>query len=114
ALRAATARELVTRRELVKVVSALGDHGIRPLLFKGAALGFTHYPSPVLRPRIDVDLLIGRNDVEVAANTFSGLGYEKAVSVTGKMIRSQSTYWRCDHLGFDHVFDLHWKISNSH
>ena len=43
--------EQVVRHELREVIAALSAEGIRPLLFKGAALAFTHYPNPVLRPR---------------------------------------------------------------
>src|SRR5262249_1172510 len=50
--------EMMRRRELVRILKILADVGIGVLVFKGAALGRTHYPAPHLRPRSDTDLLI--------------------------------------------------------
>ena len=50
--------ELARKYELVRVLESLAQSGIAPLLLKGAALAYSLYPSPALRPRADTDLLI--------------------------------------------------------
>ena len=64
ALRDVAAVELLRKRELLEVLRALDDAGVAPLLLKGAALAYSIYPSPVLRPRADTDLLIPDDDRE--------------------------------------------------
>src|SRR5688572_32730630 len=50
--------ELVRRAELRRVLEAFHCAGISSILFKGAALAYTHYQFPHLRPRLDTDLLV--------------------------------------------------------
>src|SRR5262249_13906025 len=50
--------ELARRAEITRVIEALCSAGMPPLVLKGGALAYTHYPSPALRPRSDTDLLI--------------------------------------------------------
>jgi len=117
--------EQIGRRELRNVLGALRHEGIRPLLFKGAALAFTHYPDPALRPHVDVDLLVRAHDVRMADEVFSRLGYTCSPCVTGELVRSgasdaaieqylvssQIPYHKSDRYGFAHAFDLHWNVS---
>ncbi len=56
--RRATARELFLAAEFEQDLNALAAEGIQTLLLKGTALAYTLYPSPALRPRCDVDLLL--------------------------------------------------------
>ncbi len=69
--RAAVIEDVVRHTELVHVLEALSAAGVRALLFKGAALGYTHYPAAYLRVRADTDLLvigeIGIGNTTVAA-----------------------------------------------
>src|SRR5919204_3577011 len=54
--------ELVRREELRRVVDALHCAGISSIVLKGAALAYTYYQFPHLRPRLDTDLLVAPDD----------------------------------------------------
>ncbi|MGH9409298.1 MAG: nucleotidyltransferase family protein, partial [Vicinamibacterales bacterium] len=51
----AIAEDLLRQRELAQVLRAWHAAGVRALLFKGAAVAYTHYPAPHLRARADTD-----------------------------------------------------------
>jgi hypothetical protein len=128
ALRAEAAIEQVRRRELHRVLDALSDAGVDPLVFKGAALAFTHYPDPVVRPRLDTDLLVRAAEVPDAARALERLGYRAALSITAELLNSprpaeqvmrfkassQIAYARSDGFGLHHECDLHWQPSIPH
>lgn len=105
------ATELVLRRELGDVLAAFEAGGVRTLVFKGAALGFTHYAVPAARPRIDADLLVRPEDREAASRTLERLGYRQPLRIPGELTRSQAVHEKVDALGVTHIIDLHWKIS---
>lgn len=115
ACRAVVRNEAITRSirrvELIAVLHALLAEGVRPLLFKGAALGYTHYQKPILRPHVDVDLLVRQEEVAAAVAVFEKMGYGGAPCVTGELVRSQLPYHKLDAHGVQHVIDLHWKVS---
>jgi hypothetical protein len=115
---AATARaqaifELAHRVEIVRVLAALASAGAAPLLLKGAALAYSHYPSAALRPRADTDLLIPRDRRKETELALARLGYIKGTSVEGEFICSQAAWSRSDTLGATHHLDIHWRINNS-
>jgi hypothetical protein len=111
ALRDAAAIEQVVRRELGDVATALRRDGVDTLLFKGAALALTHYASPVLRPHVDIDVLLPADAVPEATAVFERLGYRRPPYVTGQLVSSQLPYQKLDRHGVRHAYDLHWKIS---
>ena len=105
--------ELAYRVEVVRVLEALEAASVQPLLLKGAALAYSHYPSPPLRPRADTDLLIPRDRRREAELTLARLGYAKSMGVEGELISYQATWSRSDTLGATHHLDIHWRINNS-
>ena len=104
--------EQITRRELREVIAALHAEGVRPLLFKGAALAFTHYPDPALRPRLDVDVLVSSDEIQITTSVLQRLGYRRSLCVSGELVSSQLPYDKVDRYGVQHAIDLHWKLSN--
>lgn len=108
---AAVATELVQRKELAAVLKALDDGGIRILLFKGAALAFTHYAYSSDRPRLDADLLVAPAQRQAAAQVLERLGYRPPPRIPGSLIQSQAVFEKTDELGVAHTIDLHWHIS---
>ena len=54
----------VRTRVLAEVLDICQGNGIRVLVVKGGALAHLLYPDPALRPMSDLDLLVGRADVE--------------------------------------------------
>jgi hypothetical protein len=87
--------------------------GLQPLLIKGAALAYTHYDSPGLRPRCDTDVLVEVAEVGAVGKLLAALGYEPAHSVSGDLASYQTTYSKQGQYGVQHALDVHWKINNS-
>lgn len=76
-VRGATARSLNLRFELDRILTLLDEAAIPAMLLKGAALVEAVYPHPGLRPMVDLDILIRREDLERAHATLaSALGYD--------------------------------------
>ncbi len=98
--------------ELRVVLDTLTQRGIRPLLMKGTPLAYTHYPASDLRPRSDTDLLIARDDCQAAHQAMLDLGYTPSNAVSGELIMHQHLYTKADAHGVNHLFDIHWKVSN--
>jgi putative nucleotidyltransferase-like protein len=109
-LRAAAALDAAREPELRSVIAALAE--ATPVLIKGAALAYTHYQRPELRPREDTDLLISGDDKERVAAALEGLGYQRTTEVDGLLVTGQFHFQRHDGCGVRHVLDVHWKISN--
>ena len=72
-------RAAVARDKCVdQLLAAFGLVGIPVILLKGAALAHRIYPSPELRPMVDIDVLIDPADTERAVAIARGLGYSFA------------------------------------
>lgn len=110
--RADAALEVVRRLELERVVGAMGSVGVRPLLLKGAALAYLHYPEPSLRPRYDTDLLVHPDDLATVTQTMHALAYRRSTQTSGDLVMPQVNFEKTDRLGACHVYDVHWKIAN--
>jgi len=104
ALRAA-GLESVQAGVLREVLAALP---VRPLVTKGTALAYSIYPSPDLRPRTDVDLLIDERDLETVRAGFASIGFRETVSV----IR-QHMFYRVDANRIMQSYDVHLDITNN-
>ncbi|HMF94057.1 MAG TPA: nucleotidyltransferase family protein [Vicinamibacterales bacterium] len=61
-----------------EILDALERGSIRTLVLKGAALAWTIYPSPALRPMTDIDLLVDRSDAAKAQTVIRQLGFDAA------------------------------------
>ena len=107
-----TALELVRKPKLVRVLDALAERGVHPLLMKGTPLAYTHYPSPSLRQRGDTDMLIRKPDLETTRQVLAELGYEHQNAVSGELVSYQFTTIKRDVHGVPHALDVHWKITN--
>src|SRR5262249_14603233 len=106
------ARELVQRVELQRVIAALHNRGVSPLLMKGASLAFDVYPDPAWRVRSDVDLLIRAADRAAALGCLADLGYTSEPEVSGRLVSSQFHSERVDAGRVRHLFDVHRKIAH--
>jgi len=96
-----------------RVVSALGEAGFQPLLFKGAALAHRCYAESWLRPRVDTDILIPRATADDAAHALERLGLARLPRPTGDYVTHQFTY-TATVSGVRSDFDVHWKVSDPH
>jgi putative nucleotidyltransferase-like protein len=111
-LRAAAVLEIQRQRELRCVLAGLAVAGVKPILLKGAALAYTHYRRPELRPRTDVDMMIPVSCRDVTARALGTLGYERCAEVDGELTTGQFHYQKRDRQGLFHALDVHWRISN--
>ena len=109
--RAQAAEELVRERELISVLAALASEGIRPILLKGTALAYSVYANPSLRPRVDTDLLIKRQEVNVVRRVMEDHGYAAPIHCEGELLFCQFQLKKIDAFGLQHTLDVHWKIS---
>jgi hypothetical protein len=106
------AADLYRERELRRVLDALAARGVRAVVFKGAALAYTHYARPDLRPRDDSDLLVPPEARATAHHTLVGLGYRPHQHVTGDLVSYQAIYEKTQNGVVLHVVDLHWRVAN--
>ena len=99
--------EQLQQAELASVLSALAAKPVPVLLMKGAALAYSHYPSPALRPRADCDLLVPPGAREPAVRALTALGFRRASGPAGEYVGYQAALVRgaC-------TVDLHWRISD--
>jgi hypothetical protein len=95
------------------VLEALRSADVDALLIKGAALSHTHYPQPYLRPRVDIDLLVERRDVERAHQALERDGWSRDIESDAELATGQRHYTKPVGAGgrVERV-DLHWRIAN--
>ena len=104
--------EQLSRSELSAVLGDLTSRGVRSIVLKGAALAYTHYPHPCLRPREDFDLLVPEARRREAFRALRARAYVPLEMVTGALVTSQQTFVREAGPGVRHTCDLHWRVSN--
>lgn len=80
---ASAARGLRVKVLLLRCLDALAAEGVVPVLLKGYGLGLRLYPDPLQRATSDVDLLVGRDEVERASRVLAGLGLAEVPSEEG-------------------------------
>ncbi len=110
-VRLAAARELSEAHDLSRLVDAAHNRGLELLLLKGAALAYTHYRQPYLRPRNDIDLFLRSADLGGAEDLLASLGYERAPEADAEMWTGQRHYVKAAPSGAVHI-DLHWRVAN--
>jgi hypothetical protein len=111
--RAQVVADVVAERELRAALAALEERGARPLLMKGAALAYTHYARPDLRPRLDTDILISTGERSVVRDALAELGYAESAQPGGELLMYQTTYIKVAGTVKVHAIDVHWKIANA-
>jgi len=99
-------------RELRRVLDGLAAADVPCLLLKGAALAYTLYAQPHLRPRRDTDILIRPGDVPRLEALMRKTGYTRAVETSGDLASSQRHFDGPGVNGSLHALDLHWRIAN--
>ncbi|MFL6280558.1 MAG: nucleotidyltransferase family protein [Vicinamibacterales bacterium] len=109
--RVAAARELVRAREIACVLDSLASRRVFPIILKGAALAYTIYDSPALRPHVDTDLLVAREHIAIVRDVLTRRDYVEPPMTDGELVFSQFQMARVDRFGTGHVFDIHWRIS---
>jgi hypothetical protein len=101
-------REAVVKEALAELVAC----GVAPLVIKGTALAYSHYPQPACRPRDDTDLLLREADRAAAAAALADLGYVPMNSVSGQLVSYQQIFVRGGPGPLSHILDVHWRVLN--
>jgi len=106
----ATARYLIFRRELGRLLVSVAEDGIPLIPLKGLVLAETLYPDPVLRPSSDLDLLVRPDTVRAVDALLQGLGYRRladAHSWSFDLTYDRATVYQGPH---GVRVDLHWSL----
>jgi hypothetical protein len=111
-LRKASVVAMLRQRTLRRLVEAFDAAAVRMLLLKGAALSYTVYPAPYLRPASDIDVLISRDSLDAAESVLATLGFVRELEPDAESASMQRHYARRDACDADHFIDLHWQIAN--
>jgi Uncharacterised nucleotidyltransferase len=106
-------RELLVPTWIQGVLSALGSRGVPCVVLKGAALAYSLYRQPHLRPRADLDLLIPEARRDEARSALAELGYQFHAAVSGRFVSAEMSAAGRDTHGIDRIVDVHWRISNA-
>jgi hypothetical protein len=108
----AAAIERAQHAELDRVTAALGDGGVSALVMKGAAVAYSHYPEPSLRPRAGLDLVVAKGDRGEAERILSAAGYEPDLKAPRAPASGQCRYRRRDRQVPEPI-ELHWRVTDS-
>jgi hypothetical protein len=97
------------RALLGKLLAALAEKGVRPLLLKGTALAYSAYVTPALRSRGDTDMLVAEHEVDAARACLAAAGLTPAPE--GPLNPAEA--WFLDPGdGSEHSVDLHAELVN--
>jgi len=111
-LRKAAILDALRESELRRLLEAFAAAGIDVLLLKGAALAYTLYPAPHLRPRADVDLLIAPERLDEVDRLLATQGWRRDVEPEFAEGAGQRHYHGPRGAAIVEHLDLHWKIAN--
>jgi hypothetical protein len=104
-------RSLTQEAVRARLCRRLAERGIPGLLLKGAALAFTHYDDPVLRPMADLDLLVPPGQLEQAARCLEESGCRpfsaEPVALSVRRSRPHLVY---EDARTGEVVELHWQL----
>lgn len=99
--------------ELRRLLDALNQAGICPVVFKGAHLAHTLYPTPACRPMGDVDLWVTHAEMPAAIAALETLGYQMAEKERRPHALTQHTDGEVrmvSHQVGQGLVELHWGV----
>ncbi len=111
AIRTEAAYQMLRDRDVVRLAAGCQANGIAPIFFKGYALANTVYPTPRLRPSVDVDLIVRPSEIETVVVVLEGIGFERFSPYRGQL-HSNEVVCRRRTQGTMIEFDCHFEINN--
>jgi hypothetical protein len=105
--------DLLRTAELTKLLDALFEIDVQPLLLKGTPLSYALYPATGLRPRCDTDLLIPESARDAVDEVMTRMGYKPFYEASADYINSQVAYFTDEGPASVNSYDVHWLISNN-
>ena len=103
------ARQVVMRRNLLRILEALDGRGIRVSVMKGPSLALSVYDEPGLRPFTDVDLLVESHLVGEALEVIAGDAMVRGVPAKRPKADKRDVVVS-DPGGVVFNLDLHWDL----
>lgn len=104
--------EGVAHAQLVRVTAAFASAGIPAAILKGSALAYTHYPEPWCRPRMDLDLLVHRDDRDRSRAVMHALGYQADRPMSSRWLMQQDAWKRAPGTAAALAVDVHFELTN--
>lgn len=101
------------KRLLTQALDALTQAGLRPILMKGTALAYSHYPRPAARVRGDSDILIEEDGRDHAFEALERAGFARPLTAGGATLVAEALFEKQALSGGLHDFDLHWRLNSS-
>ncbi len=98
--------------EIRRVLAALAQQGVDPVLFKGIPLALTVYEQAHHRPSSDVDLLVRKVDLPKIRVIMRELGYRVTPDLIFGTLSQQVQFWRESQSGLEHLFEFHLQVNN--
>lgn len=105
--------ELRHQQVLTRLMTALSERDITPLLFKGTGLAYDLYPNPVWRSRGDTDILVVAEDIETCREVLVAQGFERDFALPGDVVSYEENWTLRTSEGSVHCIDVHRRINNS-
>ena len=111
-LRTAAVRDDRRERALRGLLDTCARRGVEALVLKGAAVAYTHYREPYLRPRTDIDLFIRRDARDDAEAAIVDDGWTRDAEPDVELAGAQRHYTKT--IGGSEIarIDLHWRLVN--
>lgn len=100
-------RNLILRKKTVEIIKEFKDKGIDCLVLKGLYLAFSVYPDAGLRPMVDADLLVKKEDLDRITGILNALGYAEQSPKMQRVYGCDATF-----SGKDEAcsIDIHWDL----
>jgi Uncharacterised nucleotidyltransferase len=104
----------IQQEKIIEVIKALRQANLEVILLKGADIQHRLYGDPEVRPMVDLDVLLGPDDLPRAARVLAGIGYRLAP----KYRDPAPGYWQLLGEAVHYInptdnlllVDLHWEI----
>jgi hypothetical protein len=104
----AECQQLLAGKQLRDIIGAFDAGGIESIVLNGPALAASYYPDPALRPFIDLDILVRREDRERALAILLARGY--AHEIPGRSLEHVPASYLAPPGGSGLLpIDLHWE-----
>ncbi|MCI0453479.1 MAG: nucleotidyltransferase family protein [Candidatus Dadabacteria bacterium] len=96
--------------ELRRVLQAFNEKGIEVMVLKGAALAKNVYGNIALRPMVDIDFMVRKEDLGSSEKLISELGYVFAGKRSLGWYRENNYHIQYLHQDKKIVIEIHWHI----
>jgi hypothetical protein len=107
------ARNMYLYAELLRIIKAFGDKGVKVIVLKGAVLAKIVYKDIGLRSMMDIDLLVKKEDLPYAKETMSNLGYVPKMRLLSEEWFTKNHFHLPTYIHREKslIVEIHWHIT---